>query len=175
MGANSSPRRRRTSTPKAEQDVRRILDAMRIIVRQLRLSASSAERQLGISGAQLFVLEELSRDDPASINDLARRTHTDQSSVSTVVSRLLDQKLVTRTPSTEDARRVEVRLTPKGRTLLRRALPTAQQDLIRALSELPASDRVRLAKALTSVVGSMAAGGEAAPMFFEDLGRKKRG
>jgi DNA-binding MarR family transcriptional regulator len=68
---------------------RDVLDSLRRIVQVLRESSRRAERQLGISGAQLFVLEKLAEAPSQSLNELAERTHTHQSSVSTVVARLV--------------------------------------------------------------------------------------
>jgi DNA-binding MarR family transcriptional regulator len=59
-----------------------VLDAVRRIVQALRESSRQAERQVGLSGAQLFVLQKLAESPASSVNELAARTHTHQSSVS---------------------------------------------------------------------------------------------
>ena len=99
-------------------DSARILDAIRRLVRHLRLADRAAQGELGISGAQLFVLVELGKTGSLSLNDLAARTRTDQSSVSVVVSRLVDAGLVTRERDARDARRLVLNLTKNGRALL---------------------------------------------------------
>lgn len=153
------------------------LDSIRRLVQALRIASRVAEHQLGVSGAQLFVLHALERSPASSLNDLAARTYTHQSSVSVVVERLVRRKLVTRTRSAEDARRVVLTLTPAGRALLR-ATPEgpAQVRLIEALRQLPARDCHALARILSRVVqelGGAASG--AAPMLFEDVtGRRGR-
>ena len=75
-------------------DVQAILDAVRHVVQALRESSRLAERQVGLTGAQLFVLQKLAESPALSVNELAERTHTHQRSVSTVVSRLVDRRLV---------------------------------------------------------------------------------
>src|SRR4051794_8130303 len=70
-------------------DVRAIMDAIRRIVRVLRVSSRAAEKQVGLSGAQLFVLHKLADTPALSLNELADRTRTHQSSVSVVVQRLV--------------------------------------------------------------------------------------
>jgi DNA-binding MarR family transcriptional regulator len=107
-----------------------VLDDIRRIFQAIRLSARQAERDLGISGAQLFVLQKLAERPAESLNDLAERTLTHQSSVSVVVQRLVDRGLVARERSGEDARRIELRLTPAGRRLLRRSPPMPQAQLV---------------------------------------------
>ena len=81
-----------------DADVRAVLDGVRRIVQSLRESSRWAEKHVGMTGAQLFVLQKLEESPAQSLNDLAARTHTHQSSVSTIVARLVDQGLVTRTP-----------------------------------------------------------------------------
>src|SRR5665213_199086 len=74
-------------------EIREILDSIRRIVRLLRVSSREAEREVGLSGAQLFVLRTLSEHKFLSVNELAERTHTHQSSVSVVVQVLVDKGL----------------------------------------------------------------------------------
>ena len=73
-------------------DVQAVLDGVRRIVQALRASSRWAEQHVGLSGAQLFVLQKLAETPGMSVNELAERTHTHQSSVSTVVSRLVDAR-----------------------------------------------------------------------------------
>src|SRR4051794_24798768 len=100
------------------RDATSILDDLRRVVRKLRESSREAEQRLGVSGAQLFVLRTLSGGERLSVNELATRTRTHQSTVSGVVSRLVESGLVKRESSPRDARRVELSVTPRGISLL---------------------------------------------------------
>jgi MarR family transcriptional regulator, lower aerobic nicotinate degradation pathway regulator len=153
-----------------EGDVRVVMDHLRRIVRALRVSARAAERDTGLSGAQVFVLQKLAEEKATSIGDLAARTATDQSSVSVVVSRLADRGLVERGASDADARRVEIRLSRRGRAVLRRSPEVMQRELIDALGRMPEASRRALGRALGELVSSMDIGGPP-EMFFEE-GRK---
>jgi DNA-binding MarR family transcriptional regulator len=150
-------------------DSQPILDSIRRLVQLLRLSDRAAERAVGLSGAQLFVLQELGRAPALSLNELAERTRTDQSSVSVVAGRLVEQRLVARERSLDDGRRVRISLTPSGRAVLRKAPPVAQQKLLAALDSLSAVDRRRLSELLLQVVDQIGVDRRAAPMFFEDV------
>ena len=90
-----------------------------------------------------------------SLNELAERTHTHQSSVSTVVGRLVERGLVVRQRSAGDARRLELALTARGRrmTAARRASP--RTGLIRTIEELPPRSRRQLASLLRQVVSGL--------------------
>lgn len=81
------------------------------------------------------------------------------SSVSVVVSRLIKRGFVTRRASEEDGRRAEVALSPKGRTLLRRAPPMAQAHLIAGLGRMQASERGDLARGLAALACYILLGG----------------
>src|SRR6266851_1467874 len=54
--------------------VRAVLDCVRRIVRALRESSREAERKVGISGAQLFVLQQIAAGQARSVSELADRT-----------------------------------------------------------------------------------------------------
>jgi len=148
--------------------VRAVMDALRRIVRALRISARAAEGRLGISGAQLFVLHELASGAASSIDELAARTHTHQSSVSVVVSRLAARGLVVRRAGADDARRTAIALTGAGRAVLRRAPEVGQTRLIAALERLRPAERRALASHLVALVHALEADDETPAMFFEE-------
>ncbi len=145
-----------------------ILDAIRRIVRLLRLSSHTSQSRLAVSGAQLFVLQKLGESPLASIADLARRTLADPSSVSVVVAKLVQRGLVSRRTSKGDARRAELALTDAGRRLLRRAPEPAQVRLLEALGQLSAADRRALAKGLRAFTRALGIDAGGVPLFFEE-------
>jgi MarR family transcriptional regulator, lower aerobic nicotinate degradation pathway regulator len=145
---------------------RAVLDSIRRIVRVLRESSRAAESSVGLGGAQLFVLQRLAGAPPLSINELADRTLTHQSSVSVVVSRLVRAGLVARSRATTDGRRAEITLTAAGRAVLARAPAAAQDRLIGALGLLGGAARQKLARQLGRLVEAMALPPQHPPMFF---------
>jgi DNA-binding MarR family transcriptional regulator len=164
MGSNTS---RPARVPERAEDIRAVMNALRRIVRDLRLGAREAERSVGISGAQLFVLQALADGPAASLNELADRTHTDQSSVSVVVRRLVERKLIARKPSEKDARRTELNLTAAGRRLLSRSPEPTQARLVQALDRMPRADFASLVAGLRRLTVEMGGDGASPPMFFD--------
>jgi len=158
---------------RSDDEARRVLDALRRIVRALRLSSLGGEAKTGLGAAKLFVLQRLAEQASGSLTDLARRTLTDPSSVSVVVRGLVERGFVARRASPDDARRVELSLTAAGRAALRRAPPPAQAKLVGALGRLPPSELRSLRRGLETVVSTMGADLDPAPMFFEDRGAPK--
>jgi len=154
-------------------DSARILDAIRRLVRHLRLADRAAQSELGISGAQLFVLFELGKTPALSLNDLAARTRTDQSSVSVVVSRLVDAGLITRDRDPRDARRLVLNLTKNGRAMLQRAPAIAQEQILAVIERLSPSERKHLADSFTALVDALGVESGPAPMLFEEEERPR--
>jgi DNA-binding MarR family transcriptional regulator len=134
--------------PAPAYPIERSMNAVRSIVRALRINTRAIELKMGISLAQLFVLQQLAERAADSLNDLAERTATHQSSVSVVVRRLVERGYVTRTSSSTDKRRIEIGLTPEGRKLLEDAPSTIQTQLVGALRQMGRDDQTTLAELL---------------------------
>jgi len=152
-----------------ESHVGEALSALRQIVHSLHRASRSAERVHGVSGAQLFVLQLLADAPAHSLNALAERTLTHQSSVSVVVSRLVGRGLVERKRSPDDGRRVELSLSPAGQALLAQAPAAMQLRLLESLRAMPKRDLRTLAGLLTDLVQTMGAGSESTGLMFEDV------
>jgi len=157
-----------TSLQPDRKDVISALDAIRRMVRTLRTSATDIERSTGLSAAQTFVLQLLADAPAESMNDLAARTLTDQSSVSVVVSRLEAKGLVARGQSPADARRTRVTITDTGRARLAGRPVTVQARLIRALDKLSPDALTQLGEHLTQLTALMGAAHEPPSLFFEE-------
>ncbi len=162
-----------THTIARGHETRAILDAVRRIVRTLHESSRAAEKTLGVTGAQLFVLQKLADSPGLSLNALAAETHTHQSSVSTVVSRLAERGFVLRAPAADDGRRLELRVSAEGRRLVARTPDAAPARLIHAIEQLPANRRRTLARVLLELTTSMDLTGDAPAMFFDNSGRRR--
>jgi DNA-binding MarR family transcriptional regulator len=153
--------------PDPQPDVSRAINALRRMVRGLRSSAESAERELRVSAAQLFVLSELSRLPDQSVKDLAARTMTTHSTVSEVVSQLIAKGLVARTADAADGRRALLRLTRQGGSLLKKSPRAIQEDLIEGFGTLRPSVRRSLAAGLEKWLEASGLGDVPATMLFD--------
>lgn len=152
-------------------DARSVMDSLRRIVQSLRAPASSPKGG-ATSTAQRFVLAQLLDADGLTINELARRTATHQSSVSVVVAKLDRAGLVTRERSPTDARAVVATLTPRGRRLARSAGALPQDALVDGLARMPAARQRELATLLAEWTRSAGLPDAPPAMFFEPAPRK---
>ena len=162
------PRTSNVTRPESDEgNVALVFNSLRRLVHSMHNASRDTERRLGVTGAQLFVLTQLRATPSLSINALADRTMTHQSTVSVVVRRLVRRKLVKKVRAADDARRVELTLTPAGVALLRRAPEAMQTRLTRAIQEIDETERGVLAHGLQQLVHAMGADRVAPPMFFE--------
>lgn len=165
MGANQMPDASALADSRA---IARSMNAVRSIVRALRINTRAIELKMGISLAQLFVLQQLAERPASSLNELAERTATHQSSVSVVVRRLVERGYVSRTSSSADKRRIEIEVTPVGRGLLAEAPVTIQTQLMDALRRMPSSNQTALADLLEQWLRQAKIDIAAPPMLGED-------
>lgn len=156
------------SPPLERADAAAVLDALRRIVRFLRLAERQSESSHGLSAAQLFVLHSLAGSGVRSLGELAERTLTDQSSVSMVVARLVDRKMVVRRPARDDRRRIELVLTARGRAVVARGPNVAQTKIVDAVTAMSAPARRQLITALEGLVRTVGADRVAPRMLFSD-------
>ena len=155
-------------------DERRVLDAVRHLVREIRLASTATHHGMQISAAQAFVLQTLLHSPGLRINDLADKTSTDQSSVSVVVQKLVDAGLVTKERSSADARAYEVHLTSTGRSLARKTPVAPQLRLLEGVRKLAPARREALASLLEEWLRALGIVDTAPPMLGEDGGNRRR-
>ena len=152
----------------ANTDSRAVMNAIRRIIHALQVSSHAAQKGIGLSGAQLFLLQILASGEVMSVNELASRSCTHQSSVSVVVSRLAEAKLVKRSASVEDGRRLDLSVSAAGRRLLKSSIVTPQERIIAALAGLAPSRLFKLRLLLEEVIAESGFDSGPIPMFFEE-------
>jgi DNA-binding MarR family transcriptional regulator len=126
-------------------DGRAVFTAWRRLLQAVRRRERLAERDVGLTGAQLFALRQLESHPGATIGQLATLTVTDASSTSVVVARLLEKGCVRRERDPDDQRRWRLHPTREGADRLARAPDSADQRLAIALVAITPAARAELA------------------------------
>jgi DNA-binding MarR family transcriptional regulator len=147
--------------------------SLRRIIRYLRVADREIENSSGLSSAQLFVLTTLADTPALSLAEIASRAFTDQSSVSTVVAKLVKNGLIVRKLSRTDRRRAELRLTPAGKRVLDDAPNTPQQRLIDGIRAMPPARRAELVRSLQGLVDALGADATAPKLLFDDEPKRR--
>ncbi len=118
----------------------RLLKAHGLVLRELRRRIPE-----DLTLPQFDVLAQLSRrPEGMTPGALTRALLVTAGNVTGIVERLAGIGLVDRQPVPTDGRAVQVVLTPRGRALMRRALPRHRQDVEEILAGVPAADLARL-------------------------------
>ena len=156
------------STSRRDADMAASIDALRRIVRTLRLAATGVEKTTGLSPAQLFVLQRVAESPGSSLTELAEQTLTDRTSVAAVVDRLVARSLVERRRSSTDRRRIDVVATPDGTALLGAAPHPPTMTLLDALRSVGDADLRTIADGLRRLERAMGVANDLPGMLFED-------
>ncbi|MBC7658985.1 MAG: MarR family transcriptional regulator [Chitinophagaceae bacterium] len=158
-------------SPIPDETAMAVLDSCRQLVSLVHTASRASEKQLGLSAAQLYVLQKMRAIDTAvSIGDLAVLTRTHQSSVSVVVKKLVLKKLLVSRPAPLDARKLELRVTDKGKKTLENAPEAVQDRLIRAIKTLSSEDGQALHALLQTVLEKAEGLSHPVRLFLEDEG-----
>lgn len=112
-------------------------------------------REFGVSGPQIWALRTIADAGVLTMGDLAQRMHLHKSTLSGIIDRLESGKLVTRERADQDARVMELRLTPKGRAILLRAPEPPRSKAARGLARLSAKELDRVHSALLLIAQAM--------------------
>lgn len=113
------------------------------------------EQTCGVTGSQLWILQEVANAPGIGISELADRLSMHQSNVSQLADKLVTLGLLTKERSKEDQRRVGVCLTDEALALLKNAPGPTEGLLPVALQTLPESTLLDLDKSLIAVIGEL--------------------
>lgn len=132
-----------------------VLKKFRIIYGSIRQHFRDVEKTCGITGSQLWILQEIARKPDIGVSELAERLSIHQSTCSQLVDKLAVRKLVDKERSKEDQRRVGLRLTEAAAKILKSAPGPAEGILPEALQALPEPALLALDAALVEVIGQL--------------------
>lgn len=150
--------KQQATDPSAHQAIAmEVLRQFRIIFGAIRHHFSEIESACGISGSQLWLLQEVARCPDIGVSALAKLLSIHQTTCSLLVDRLVKAGYVKKTRSTKDQRRVGLTVTTAGRGLLRRAPGPAEGMLPMALRTLPDVGLRTLHVNLAELIGNMQA------------------
>ena len=143
-----------------------ILRSLRRITRAIDLHSRHLAASFGLTGPQLVCLRTLGQREGITPSALAKDVELSQATVTGIVDRLEAQQLVSRTRDAKDRRRVSLRLTEAGRSLLAKAPSPLQDKFIQQLARLPEAEQRSIDTTLRKVVDMMGAEAiEAAPLL----------
>lgn len=142
------------------------LVGLRRILRAVELNSQRLANQSGLTTSQLIVLQLVVRETKVAPSGLAQSISLTQATVSSLVDKLANRKLVTRRRDTEDRRRVWIEPTEAGRSLVAAAPDLLQARFQARFEALEDWEQAMIIAALERVSGLLDAGRlEAAPVL----------
>ena len=137
--------------PKTATDTVAVADALRPALLKIGRELRREARAAGVSASQVSLLVTIKYTPGIGIRELATRERVSAPAMTKLVNRLERDGLVTRTPSTEDRRRVGLSLTDEGQRVLRRVRSRRTAWLVSRLQELDDDDRAALEAAVDAL------------------------
>lgn len=113
-----------------------VLQRFRVIIRTAQRHSQWIERQSGVTGAQLWAMQELLEAPGLRVGELANRMALHQSTASNMIDRLEGAGYIRKERTSADQRVVRLYLTESGTGLLGRAPSPARGVLPEALRNL---------------------------------------
>lgn len=141
-----------TSTPDSIKAATNALKKFRVIYGTVRQHFREVEQSCGISGSQLWLLQEIHRTQNIGVSELANRLSIHQSTCSQLVDKLAKAKLVTKIRSEQDQRRVGLCITEQAIAILAKAPSPAEGVLPEALNAMPKDVLLELDSVLEKVI-----------------------
>jgi DNA-binding MarR family transcriptional regulator len=128
------------------------LKKFRVIYGCVRQHFRQVEQICGVSGSQLWILQEVATTPGVGVSELAERLSIHQSTCSQLAEKLVARGLVRKERSKEDQRRVGLTLSPQAKKLVASAPGPAEGVFPDALKALEEGELVELNRALSNVI-----------------------
>lgn len=106
-----------------------------------------------LTAAQFVALCAVKEMGSCSLNDVVKTTAIDQATIRGVVDRLKSRNLVAVTPDSADRRKLTIRITSKGLSLIGRTVPFAMGVTESTYGDLNQGERVALMFLLRKMLG----------------------
>ncbi|MET0304541.1 MAG: MarR family transcriptional regulator [Microbacteriaceae bacterium] len=116
-------------------------DELRILIQKLSRRIRANRAGDGITDGQLSVLVHLDKNGARSPGQIADHEHVTPPSMNRTINALEDAGLVTRTPSTDDGRKVLIDLTDTGREIISETRRLRTAWFTQLLAELSPAER----------------------------------
>lgn len=128
------------------------LKKLRIVIRAAQRHSAWIEKQCGVSGAQLWIMQELHEKPGLRVGEVAEMLAIHQTTVSNLLDALGKRGYVVKERDPGDQRVVKLMLSKEGKALLRKAPKPARGLLPEALRKLDADGLTQLNAGLQALL-----------------------
>ncbi|MGE5652150.1 MarR family winged helix-turn-helix transcriptional regulator [Noviherbaspirillum sp. UKPF54] len=131
------------------------LKKLRIVIRAAQRHSAWIEKQCGVAGAQLWLMQELEEMPGLRVGEIADRMAIHQTTVSNLLDTLEKRGMVVKTRDPVDQRAVRLALSDDGRKLLASAPKPARGLLPEALRQMEPEQLAQLDRGLQELLDSI--------------------
>jgi len=135
-----------------EPEALETLAKLRIVIRAAQRHSAAIQKQCGVSGAQLWMLQEIADAPGLRVGELAARMAIHQTTTSNLIDALEKRGYLKKARDDADQRVVNLLLTPAGTRVLRKAPRPARGLLPETLARLDPKKRAQLDAGLQALL-----------------------
>lgn len=132
------------------------LQKLRVIIQTAHNHSNAIKKKTGVSGAQLWLLQEIFDEVGIKVGEAAKRMSLKSTTVSNLVESLVELNLIKRVKDSKDQRIVRLELTVKGENLVKKAPKPTRGFLPDSLKLLTKKELADLNKSLDHLVERIA-------------------
>ena len=130
-----------------------VMEIMPVIYKEFARREDNELTRGKISCSQMVTLDHVSRMTSVKMKDIANHLGIQMSSATTLVGRLIREKMLTRRHDETDRRLVWVAITPRGKKVIKQIWEQKRRSIQEIFSVLTDSERARYLKILKKVYG----------------------
>lgn len=132
-----------------------VLISLRQIIRAIDLHSKRLERESGLTGPQLLVMQQIAAHQELTAGVVAREISLSQATVTTIIDRLERKNLLKRERNQLDKRKVMLSLTDAGRVAMERAPTLMQETFMKSFNQLEDWEQTLILSSLQRVSDMM--------------------
>ena len=149
-----------------EQRCRELLISLRKIIQAIDIHSRMLNKSFGLTGPQLIVLQEISKQDKISVTPLSKITSLSQATVTDITKRLEKKGYLVRIKREDDKRSVSLSLSEAGKEIINGLPPLLQKTFTHRFSQIKDWEQLMILSSFERVVSLMSAEEiEASPMM----------
>lgn len=132
-----------------------LLVSLRRVIRAIDLHSKRLEKETGLTGPQLMVMQEVVQHDNIMVKLIAENINLSPATVTSILDRLEKRGLVLRERSTTDKRKVGLHVTQQGLDILESAPKPLQEHFINRFEALEQWEQTQMLSSMQRIASMM--------------------
>ncbi len=144
-----------------------LLVALRRVMRAVDLRSKQLSRDVGLTGPQLLVMQNINECSGIMVKDIAKNINLSPATITNILDRLEAKGLAQRIRSTQDKRKVGVFLTERGEAAIVDSPRPLQEHFVERFHQLKEWEQSQMVATMQRIASMMDAEGIDASPFLE--------